>query len=53
MKKAVTAENWSCDKREQQNTPLFLKRGEGCGERGNPVPTFGSFPVKKSFSPLP
>ena len=37
-----------CDKLEQQNTPLFLKRGEGCGERGKT-----SFPVKRSFSPFP
>ena len=41
------ATNWS------KTTPLFLKKGEGCGERGNPVPTFGSFPVKRSFSPFP
>ena len=41
------ATNWS------KTTPLFLKRGEGCGERENPVPTFGSFPVKRSFSPFP
>ena len=36
------------DKLEPQNTPLFLKRGEGCGERGK-----NSFPVKRSFSPFP
>ena len=38
----------SSDQREPQNTPLFLKKGEGCGERGKT-----SFPVKRSFSPLP
>ena len=32
----------------QQSIPLFLKRGEGFGERGKT-----SFPVKRSFSPLP
>ena len=32
----------------QQSTPLFLKKGEGFGERGKT-----SFPVKRSFSPLP
>ena len=37
-----------CDKLEVQNTPLFLKKGEGCGERGKT-----SFPVKRSFSPFP
>ena len=36
------ATNWS------KTTPLFLKRGEGCGERGKT-----SFPVKRSFSPFP
>jgi prepilin-type processing-associated H-X9-DG protein/prepilin-type N-terminal cleavage/methylation domain-containing protein len=36
------ATNWS------KTTPLFLKKGEGCGERGKT-----SFPVKRSFSPLP
>ena len=32
----------------QQRIPLFLKRGVGFGERGKT-----SFPVKRSFSPLP
>ncbi len=32
----------------QQRSPLFLKRGVGFGERGKT-----SFPVKRSFSPLP
>ena len=32
----------------QQRIPLFLKKGGGFGERGKP-----SFPVKRSFSPLP
>jgi prepilin-type N-terminal cleavage/methylation domain-containing protein/prepilin-type processing-associated H-X9-DG protein len=32
----------------KQRMPLFLKRGVGFGERGKP-----SFPVKRSFSPLP
>ena len=32
----------------QQRNPLFLKRGVGFGERGKT-----SFPVKRSFSPLP
>jgi len=32
----------------QQRIPLFLKKGVGFGERGKP-----SFPVKRSFSPLP
>ena len=36
------ATNWS------KTTPLFLKRGEGCGERGKT-----SLPVKRSFSPFP
>ena len=36
------ATNWS------KTTPLFLKKGEGCGERGKT-----SFPVKRSFSPFP
>ena len=31
-----------------KNTPLFLKKGEGCGERGKT-----SFPVKRSFSSFP
>jgi len=31
-----------------KSTPLFLKKGEGCGERGKT-----SFPVKRSFSPFP
>ena len=31
-----------------KTTPLFLKKGEGCGERGKT-----SFPVKRSFSPFP
>jgi len=32
----------------EQRIPLFLKRGVGFGERGKT-----SFPVKRSFSPLP
>jgi len=32
----------------QQRSPLFLKKGVGFGERGKT-----SFPVKRSFSPLP
>ncbi len=32
----------------KKRTPLFLKRREGCGERGKI-----SFPVKRSFSPFP
>ena len=32
----------------QKSISLFLKKGEGCGERGKT-----SFPVKRSFSPLP
>ena len=48
MKKSVTAENWSCDQREQQNTPLFLKRGEGLGE-GKPGADVRLFSREKKF----
>ncbi|MBE6357257.1 MAG: hypothetical protein E7058_09135, partial [Lentisphaerae bacterium] len=39
---------WGSDNDISQRVPLFLKREVGFGERGKT-----SFPVKRSFSPLP
>ncbi|MBQ9089251.1 MAG: prepilin-type N-terminal cleavage/methylation domain-containing protein [Lentisphaeria bacterium] len=46
-KKRHTTPVKSCDKLEQQNTPLFLKRGEGLGEGKN------LFSREKKFFPSP